>query len=381
MNKAIIVSCFDNYSYNVRMKYVEEQLTLKGYTCNLITSDFDHRDKCTYETDRNNVILINVPKYKTNLSIKRIYSHYIFSKNVLSKLCELNPNLIYVCAPPNFLFYFVSKYANKGKAKIIYDIGDMWPESLPFGKKLEFLFFPILKVWAFLRNHYINYCDGIICECNLFKNKLINKSNQKKITTIYLCKEDVYLNKELKLDIKKLKFLYLGSINNIIDIDLIVRILVEVRKFREVEFYIIGNGEKKNELIEKCKKNNINYHFMGSIFNENKKQKIVNKCHFAFNIMKDSVFVGATMKSLEYFYYGMIVINSIPADTAELIDEYCSGFNVNDKNYKSVAIKIAEMQENDFFKMKKNSRKLFNDNFSKNIFLKKFNDFLDNTIG
>ena len=61
--------------------------------------------------------LINVPKYQRNLSIKRIYSHYIFSKSFSNKKNE-NPEILYVSTPPNFLFLFASGYKKKSYCKI-----------------------------------------------------------------------------------------------------------------------------------------------------------------------------------------------------------------------------------------------------------------------
>ena len=70
MQKAMIISCSDNYSYNVRTKYIEKVLLNKGYEVKFITADFDHRTKKKYDPARENIILVHVPKYKKNFKRK-----------------------------------------------------------------------------------------------------------------------------------------------------------------------------------------------------------------------------------------------------------------------------------------------------------------------
>ena len=45
MNKILILSAFDNYSYAVRIKYVEKYFENIGYDVSILSADFDHRNK------------------------------------------------------------------------------------------------------------------------------------------------------------------------------------------------------------------------------------------------------------------------------------------------------------------------------------------------
>ena len=74
------------------------------------------------------------------------------------------------------------------------------------------------------------------------------------------------------------------------------------------------------------------YH--GKIYDPQAKQDIFDKCHFGLNIMKNCVCVGLTMKSIDYFQHGLPIINNIPGDTAEIINKYKVGINI-DKDLKS----------------------------------------------
>lgn len=377
MKQAVIITPFDNYSYNVRIKYVETYLKDKGYTCKVISSDFDHRNKCYYENGRPNLELIHVPEYKKNLSFSRIYSHYIFAKKIYQRLRELNPVLVYGSAPPNFLFKYISRFKKKNiKAKLIYEIGDMWPETLPLSKKIKIVASPLLLVWSKLRNKYLKYADFVIYECNLFKDSLQKYHPKTRCSTIYLCKEDFYKNDKFNnYEIDNLDIAYVGSINNIIDVDLIVRVLKKIMNYRELTFHIIGDGEKKDELTKKCRIANIQYFDYGIVYDDEQKKQILEKCQFGLNIMKKSVKVGATMKSLEYFHWGLGLINNIPADTHQIVEAFNCGFNVSNDSeqaLESLAKKINKMSEVQLNDMRMNSRIVYNYMFAEPAIKKKY---------
>ena len=372
MKKAVIVTPFDNYSYNVRIKYVEKYLYDKGYTCKVISSDFDHRNKCCYENDRPNLELLHVPKYKKNLSFNRIYSHYIFAKKIYQRLNELKPDLVYGSAPPNFLFRYIGLFKKKNSnTSLIYEIGDMWPETLPISSKVKVVISPLLFVWARLRNKYLKCADYVIYECNLFQESLQSYHRGIQCSTIYLCKEDSYKNNQFNDRGKgHLNIVYIGSINNIIDVDLIIKVLNAITNYRDLTFHIIGDGEKKDELLDKCSNVNIRYMFHGIIYDEERKKQILDSCQFGLNIMKNNVKVGITMKSLEYFHWGLGLINNIPADTTQIVEKYSCGFNIDDESDQSIKLlaqKVNAMSEMQLNVMCQNSRIVYNKMFAEPI--------------
>ncbi len=240
--KAVIVTVFDNYSYNVRTRYVEKILKDKGYTIDFLVADFDHREKKIYESHRQNIKLIKVPTYKKNMSFKRIYSHYIFSKKIVKKLQNLNPQLLYVITPPNMLFHALSKYYKMTKCILIYDIYDLWPESLPIKKNIKDKLNLFLNCWKNIRDKNIYNCDGVIYECELFEKLLAKKSESTVTKTIYLTKNVSFDKKisdlEKKIDdLKKQLFLE--------------EVYLDIKKYQEVAHEITVLENKLELLLEK----------------------------------------------------------------------------------------------------------------------------------
>lgn len=380
MKKAVIITPFDNYSYQVRIKYIERYLSEKGYDVKVISSDFDHRNKTVYSAKRDNLELLHVPPYQKNLSYARINSHRVFAKRVLERLEELNPDLIYCSAPPNFLFKYTSKYKKKNTGvKLIYELGDLWPETLPLQAKIKKLAAPALSVWAGIRNKNIGFADGIIYECEMFSDVVSKVHPGVHSEVIYLSKEDYFKGHfELTdIPIDSLRFAYVGSINNIIDIDLIVEIMKQVNEKRKAELVVIGGGESADRLFSLCDGAGVKYENYGITYDEEEKHRILSSCQFGLNIMKSSVAVGATMKSLEYFHEGLILINNIPADTERIVDRYHCGFNLKNTNIKGIIAKIISFSINDINESRMNSRRAYEALFETETIKKQFLDFFN----
>lgn len=374
--KAVIISCF-NY-YENRLKYIEEELKKKNYEVIYIHSNFDHISKKNIvKPESLSSKVIEVPEYTKNLSLKRIYSHYIFSKKVYENLKKINPDLVYSIIPPNFLSLFVSLYKKKKKkTTVVFDIYDLWPETFPM-KKMKRTVNIFLKPWSMIRDISINKADLIITECNLYKSKLGLDSHLSSIEsgTLYLTKmEKEYEGEVIKNNLNSysnkglLKISYLGSINNIIDIEAIILILKYINTKKKIELNIIGNGEKKTDLLNSLNKAEIKYIDHGAIFSFNEKQKILGQCQLAINIMKPTVEVGLTMKSIEYFQYGLPLINNIKSDTFDIVEKYDIGFNIGEDISKlDELLSITEIEKK---MMRLRARKVFEELFSEKAFKK-----------
>ena len=374
MKKAVIITPFDNYSYKVRIKYVEAYLVDRGYDVRVLSSDFDHRNKTVYSAKRNNLELLHVPSYKKNLSFARINSHRVFAKKVLKRLEDLNPDLIYCSAPPNFLFKYTSRYKkNRPDVKLVYELGDLWPETLPLQSKIKKLASPVLNVWAGIRNNSIGYADGIIYECEMFRDVVSKFHPNIHSEVVYLSKEDYYKGGFELIDIPTdpLRFAYVGSINNIIDIDLIVEIMKKVGERRRAELVVIGGGESADRMFALCDAAGVKYENHGIIYDEEEKHRILSSCQFGLNIMKDSVAVGATMKSLEYFHEGLIIVNNIPNDSARIIEKTNCGYNVDRKSISRFTEAIEILDNRIIMDMRLHSREVYLSLFSEEVVIEK----------
>jgi len=327
-----------------------------------ISSDFDHRTKKNLKPINDFHFLIKTIPYYQNFSLKRIFSHIFFSVKAISLAKKLDLDVVYIFIPPNFLSLLSSFFLSK-KTKVIFDISDLWPETFPKNKTIFHKF--IFKYWKKIRDFGMKRAYYLNFECDMFRNRFFEYS--KKSSTLYPMKKQSFFYPEVSSNLNVIHIAYLGGINNIIDIEKIILILSTLAKHIKIKISIVGDGNSREYFLRELKKNSIEFMFHGLIFDENIKFDLIGSCDFGLNIMKSSVCVGLTLKSIEYSSYGIPIINNINFDNAFLINTYLSGINLS-SNIESDALKILDIKKNSLNLYRNNSYKMYLENFSPNAF-------------
>ena len=368
VHKAVIVTKSTNFE--PRAEIVGEYLKGRGIEVTYIYADFSHREKRKLNRSVPDHIYIDTFPYRRNLSWQRMWSQVDFAKKVEKKLKGLDFDLLYVLIPGNSLVPMAVRAAEEkaeqrerkvkaiicadsgakdvtdtdaSKPRVVFDIIDLWPESLRLGK-LE-------KIWPFtywkrLRDKDISKADLIVAECDLYRERL--ELDPRKSVTMYWGKKetDIIPSSIPTTDGKALEIAYLGAINNIIDIDGIVRLLRILNQRlepdgRSVLLHVIGDGENRDMFLQSLSSVGIEYQYHGAVFDEMEKDKILSRCSYGLNMMKPGVCVGMTMKSIDYWSHGLPIINNIPGDTERFCREQGLGINVDmsrhDKSWEEPA--------------------------------------------
>lgn len=335
----VIVNCFETLDHRVELlrRYFENQ----GKGVRVITSDWEHFHKRVRKNCPEGYELIHVRPYNKNLSVDRLISHHYFAQEINDRLEQIQPKLIWSFVPPNSLAKCTVLYKERHpEVKLAMDLMDMWPETMPIS---GFKTLPPFSQWRKLRDDYVGAADAVVTECNLFRKPLEGKCAPEKMHTLYLARDWTHVPGEVNPPVDRIALCYLGSINNIIDIDCIQKIIRAIEV--PVDLHIIGDGEKREALIDTAKAAGANVIFYGKVYDRVEKQKIMNQCHAGLNIMKKSVYVGLTMKSMDYFECGIPIINNIQGDTWQFVDEYGIGVNITQK-VKISAEQIRQLQKN-----------------------------------
>ena len=90
--------------------------------------------------------------------------------------------------------------------------------------------------------------------------------------------------------------------------------------------------------------------------------------------MKEDVFIGLTMKSIDYFKTSLPLINTIKGDTEELIFQYAAGINLDLLGLDESINQLMKMKQSDYEKMRENTKLLYKDNFSETAIEKQIDD-------
>ncbi len=341
--RAVIVT--NSSSYEPRAERVGEFLKSCGHQVLWLESDFNHREKRKEERHLAGHQYIDTVPYKKNMSVRRLYSQYDFARKAVKILERQQVDLLYFLIPANSLVPAAARLKEKCRARLVLDIIDLWPESLPV-KRLK-KFWPV-QCWRRLRDDHLSAADLVLTECRLYQDilKLRENAGIEETGVMYWPKEkEAGEIPVFRPDKERLHIAYLGSVNHIIDMDSIVNILEKVNQKKKVLLHIVGDGESRDIFLQKLRSSGIETNYYGIVYEEEKKKQIFERCSFGINMMKESVCVGLTMKSVDYFCYGLPLINNIQGDTWELVEQYGIGVNCRQGGAEEWAEKILEVSE------------------------------------
>ncbi len=366
--KVVIVNCFDTYEDRIDMVY--NFFNNRGDNVKVVQSNFRHFNKVKRIDTKKDFIFVDSKPYYKNISIDRLVSHYIFAKKAFEDINKLKPDLLYVIVPPNSLARFSSRYKkNNSKVKLIFDIIDLWPETMPVRRLKKF---PLFSFWKLMRDSSLKHANFVITECDLYRDVLAKQLKNIKSDTIYLAKNKFEIYNSEQFNNEEIHLCYLGSINNLIDISMIKKLISIINSIKPVTFHIIGDGESRDVLIDSIKQTNALVKYYGKIYDFKMKKEIFDRCQFGINIMKDTVCVGLTMKSIDYFQGSLPIINNIQGDTYRIVNDFGIGINVNGENLEKMAMQIATLDKIRLMENRKNTIKAFDSLFSENAFQTKF---------
>lgn len=337
-NKCVVISCFNHYE--TRTKSIIQHYKNEGFEVKYLFMDFNHFKKEMWNFDIPEAVKIHAPRYQKNLSVQRLWSHYVFAKKVQQFLKEYNPDIIYSLFPPNSLVKRIAEYKREHVCKVILDCYDAWPESFPT-KSLDALLKYPFKLWAKLRNDYIDCADLIISVSQAGTDFL--KTITDRPVRLLMPLIDNSGRVEYKSNVDVLSFVYLGNINHITDTDLLVNFLLTVASKKKVELHVIGKGQHYHILEEAFAESNVSLIGHGVVFDPMVKKEIYAKCNFGINFPKEEIQSTMSLKSVEYISEGLPFVNSAGGDTWRIVGEYRIGYNVNDTSLDEMVAQILKL--------------------------------------
>ena len=165
--KKIFISAFTNIvGPNSRTRTIIDRKEGENV---VLTTDFNHGKKRYYEpgeAEHELQTLIHVPAYKSNVSLRRIWSHLVFAWKVRGYLNALveKPKVVYCTMPTSSSAYVCARYCKKHRVKFVIDVIDLWPDSLLPLVKGKNAVKAILFPWTYLTRYAYRQADVIMGE-------------------------------------------------------------------------------------------------------------------------------------------------------------------------------------------------------------------------
>lgn len=345
----VCISCFNHYE--TRMKHVINFFEQQGYKTTYLTSDYNHFEKRYFKAVYPNTVQVHVPKYTRNMSFARIRSQITFSKEVYYFLKQNNPDVVFSQFPPNSLIKYLTCYKRKTGCRLVLDGYDMWPESLPASNLVKTVLKPVFYFWAWLRDSCIEKSDLVLAVSSSMVDFVKDKW---KIVPVKLFLPGVITQDLPKLSFyveKEISFCYLGNINHITDIDLMVSVLGGIQRYKTVVLHIIGEGQNLEELVGKLNATGIKTICHGVVMDSAAKKDIYAQCNMAINVPREVIHSTMSLKSVEYMGVGLPFINSAEGDTWDIVERRNIGVNINRDNISQTVSKILSLKDTDLLQM------------------------------
>ena len=345
-----------------RHYYLAKELAAQGHKVYLIAASRTHllhrppMHKENFKIDSVggfNFVWVKTLQYSGAHDKKRVWNWFNFSFKLtkLHKVIKEKPDVILASSPAPFVFLGAQWLANKHKAKLVFEVRDIWPLTLiELGGYSSNNLFIRLMQWVEDKA----YRDSDIVLSNL-KNSLehmvMRGMNDKKFHWIPNGFDSTVIDSESHLPEKissifpKDKFVvgYAGTLGVSNALNVFIRAAYLLKDDSSVVFVVVGDGKEKSNLI-KSAVNLKNIIFIDAV-PKNQVQIILSKFDICFLSQVSSSLYKygiASIKLPEYLLSAKPIIHSTNYDSP--VDKVNAGLVVPAENPKAIAEAILKLK-------------------------------------
>ena len=326
--------------FSTRFISIAEAAIKRGHDVTFFASTFKHntknqrydKDTIISLNDKYRLIFVKSLSYQKNISIKRLYSHQIFSKHLIKEIKRaVKPDVILLAFPPISLAYEITKWASKENIPVIVDIIDPWPDifrksmSIIPSRIQDFVLFPMTRrlksvfkrasAVIAISNQYINWAKGYYPE-------IANSKCYYPAVKFNQIQEQLKLiGTVIKKDTSKFRVIYAGSLASSYDLSTILKAaeILNSKYGKAIEFVIAGAGPQE-KMIQEYLKVNTNLRYLGRLSKED-----LMKEYFLSDIGLTQHIKGATQsvtyKLFDLLACGLPIMNSLESEMKHIILE------------------------------------------------------------
>lgn len=344
--------------------YLAQELAKQGHEVYLISSSYNHllhkpqsqREKIRLEpTDGFTFVWVKVPEYREAHSNKRVLNWFVFCFRLLMLKSAIpnKPDAI-ICSSPSLISYLGAEYlAGKLKAKLIFEVRDIWPLTLTELGGVSPRH-PFIRFLQWIEDRAYSKSDRVVSNLKNAAVHMVSRGmHPSKFSWIpngYSEREagkDVILQSSVMADFPKDKFIvgYAGTLGVANALDILILAAEILKDYTQISFVLIGNGKQKAELQNMvCQRNLRNVFFIDAIPKKQIYSAIArfDVCYIGW--LKDELYrfgIGAN-KIPEYLFSARPILHSYSGG-ADPIKEAGAGLTVEAENPACVAEAVLKM--------------------------------------
>jgi glycosyltransferase involved in cell wall biosynthesis len=381
-----------------RNYYFAKEFVKMGYKVYIISASYMHLFKKIPKTDGNytfeeidgiNYVWIKVPNYGESTNKKRVLKWFVFTLKLFflpfKKMSK--PNFIIASPMAPFLVLPAYRLAKKFNAKFIYEIKDIWPQSIIELGSVSATH-PLIKIMSWCERFAIKKADTIVSSLQNYGSHLESDLNISKDFTwinngidLNEMKSIEPLDNTLKSQIPKDKFIigYTGTIGIANALYYLLKSAKNLQKYKDIVFVIVGDGKEKKRLQKEYNLENII--FIDSIQKNQVQSMLIlfDVCYIGWNREKIYEYGISANKIFDYMYSAKPILHSY-SGKSDIVSLGKCGRTViaqNSTDITKAILKLFNMTKEEKDKLGQNGKKHVLEHFTYEKLAKKFINILE----
>ncbi len=378
-----------------RHYYLGKEFVRLGHNVTIISASYSHLFRnppkvnkyfTLEKIDSIKYLWIKVPKYEKSTDKRRVLKWIVFSLSLFFLPFNLLDKPDVIILSPIATFPVLPTYilAKRFKAKLIFEIRDIWPLSLielgGYSSK-----HPVVKIMKWLELFALKKADILVSVLSNYGEYI--KKNGISRDFVYIPNGidlgDLNNGEDLDESIKKLipkdKFIvgYAGTVGISNALYVLIKTAYILREYKDIIFVIVGDGQEKHNLVKMVKEMNLdNILFIPSI-PKRQVQAMLNLfdiCYIGWREEKFLRYGVSPNKIFDYMYSGKPIIHAISTEK-DIVSIANCGISVRAEDPEEVAkavMRLKNMDTNDRINMGLNGKGYVINNHSYRILAKKF---------
>jgi glycosyltransferase involved in cell wall biosynthesis len=363
----------------------------KEYKVTLVTSRFfhflkNHRDReadC-YRDLPFELVLLDEPGYRKNVSFARIASHRRFTAALkewlTGQIGKRRFDVAYSAYPLIDSNIILADFKRLLGFKLVIDVQDVWPESIaaafPILGRYNVLLWPITR----MADRAYAAADALVAVSETYLARARRKCPEKSGMVAYLGSDRGMVDSipAASLPSGVFRLVYLGTLSHSYDMTTVVNGVNILRKrYSHIELHILGDGPHRQDIQAIAGEGIVFYGFVPY----EKMVGITKCCDLAINPIVKSAAASITNKISDYFTLGLPILSSQRnPEVVELIQQ-AGGEHYEAENVKSFCDAVERfMQASHKDEIRARTRKLGIELFDRAVYYPKITAFLQSIV-
>ncbi len=345
------------------------------------------------EIDGIKIVRTSIYATKDKSFTKRLrnYLSFTFSSVLTGSKYIDKQDAIITESPPLFLGWSGYILAKRKKAKFIFNVSDLWPES---AVKLDMLHNKLLiKLSTWLEEFCYKKAHAVTGQTQGIVDNIVSRGFDKNkvhlitngVDTEFFKREnrDEEFRKELGID-NKFAICYAGIHGIAQGLEVIIESADILRDYKDIQFLFFGDGPEKETLINMVKEKGLNNVTFMPVQSKPKMPRIIASMDATIIPLKRlDLFKGALpSKMFEALSSELPIILAVEGEAEKLIKSAGAGITVEPENSKEIAEAVLTLYKDESLRSKlgQNGRKYVMENYAREAISRKLEKILLNLI-